>query len=96
MVKNPAPRAMSMLTTSLFVMMTGMIQMQVLFVKSLDSMKEDMQLKNPILVELILRHKVVGTKSSLTECRHESHDDCGNSEGAGVVCNGYRDNSSGK
>ena len=38
-----------------------------------------------------------GYESSLTECRHESHDDCGNSEGAGVVCYGYRDtNSSGK
>merc|ERR1711915_920468 len=36
-----------------------------------------------------------GYESSLTECRHESHDDCGNSEGAGVVCNGYRDHSSG-
>ena len=31
-----------------------------------------------------------GYESSLTECRHESHDDCGNSEGAGVVCYGYR------
>ena len=27
-----------------------------------------------------------GRESSLTECRHESYDDCGNSEGAGVVC----------
>merc|ERR1719369_774974 len=33
-----------------------------------------------------------GYESSLTECRHESHDDCGNSEGAGVVCYGDRDN----
>jgi len=33
-----------------------------------------------------------GYESSLTECRHESHDDCGNSEGAGVVCYGSRDN----
>merc|ERR1712142_656753 len=33
-----------------------------------------------------------GYESSLTECRHESHDDCGNSEGAGVVCYRSRDN----
>merc|ERR1719233_548648 len=27
-----------------------------------------------------------GRESSLIDCRHESYDDCGNSEGAGVVC----------
>ena len=61
-VKDPAQKAMFTLMTSLFVMTTGMIQMQVLFVKSSDSTKEVMQLKNPILVEWILRDKVVGTK----------------------------------
>ena len=61
-VKDPAQKAMFTLMTSLFVMTTGMIQMQVLFVGSLDFMKEDMLRKNPILVELILRHRVVGTK----------------------------------
>merc|ERR1719153_1361668 len=30
-----------------------------------------------------------GRESSLVDCRHESHDDCGDSEGAGVVC--YQD-----
>merc|ERR1719317_1415655 len=30
-----------------------------------------------------------GRESSLVECRHESHDDCGDGEGAGVVC--YRE-----
>jgi len=30
-----------------------------------------------------------GRESSLVDCRHESFDDCGDSEGAGVVC--YRD-----
>merc|ERR1719431_1176492 len=27
-----------------------------------------------------------GRESSLVDCRHESHDDCGDGEGAGVVC----------
>ena len=57
-----AQRAMFMLTTSLFAMMTGTIQMQMLFVRSLDFPKVDMLPKNPILDELILRHRVVGTK----------------------------------
>merc|ERR1711970_453388 len=30
-----------------------------------------------------------GRESSLVDCRHESHDDCGDGEGAGVVC--YRE-----
>ena len=29
-----------------------------------------------------------GRKSSLLDCRHETFDDCGNSEAAGVVCYG--------
>merc|ERR1711915_1079080 len=33
-----------------------------------------------------------GYESSLLDCRHESNDDCGNSEGAGVVCYGDKDN----
>merc|ERR1719153_758957 len=43
-----------------------------------------------------------GRESSLVDCRHESHDDCGDGEGAGVVCyrepedyDGYEDYSSG-
>jgi len=39
-----------------------------------------------------------GRESSLVDCRHESHDDCGDGEGAGVVCYrgiGYEDYSSG-
>jgi len=30
-----------------------------------------------------------GRESSLVDCRHESHDDCGDGEGAGVIC--YRE-----
>ena len=33
-----------------------------------------------------------GYESSLVDCRHESYDDCGDSEGAGVVC--YEDSGS--
>ena len=36
-----------------------------------------------------------GRESSLLDCRHESFDDCGNSEGAGVVCYGNEDNDEG-
>merc|ERR1719167_286397 len=36
-----------------------------------------------------------GHESSLTECRHDTYDDCGNSEGAGVVCYGGDDDEDG-
>ena len=32
-----------------------------------------------------------GRESSLLDCRHETFDDCGNGEGAGVVCYGDDD-----
>ena len=32
--------------------------------------------------------KCRGSESSLLDCRHESQDDCGDQEGAGVVCHG--------
>jgi len=35
-----------------------------------------------------------GSESSLVNCRHESQDDCGDSEGAGVVCYGGQDHDS--